>query len=679
MVLEDLEKFLSKNVFTIENIENYFSLEIGIVSKFNVRPKSYTCQISKSPKSFQNCLFFEDIRNDKAYKNSKDLEAGVFLLMNIDLPKLRDCFRPLLNLTNFSDGLFFYGIDASGFEPLTMKRLRYLESKYKVNIVLYENCKESNTTITVRETLRKKFEITLPLLVPEGASRKISASIEQFSIILSKALFPKEFVCDVHKKCRKKFRDIYNLERHRKICLEMSTKKIICKEKTQSRKEFRQDHLTFEFVKIFFQFINSSVLQVWLKICNSYKAYGDNSSKAKEIVEDGFAPEEFINFRDFFLAVWDIETFEEKTYLPPVEHGMVAEADLKLLSIGLGSNLPGFKPKCWVRKSSDPDAADEIIKQFVHELFRLQKQRRALLPDYVKDIRRKIFEKEDQLMRESEQNGTDHKIELSKLASYLNYMKNMESLSIFGFNSQKFDLPVIAGPLFRFLSIFGEISVLKKGTAYFTVSCEGLVFKDCLNYTAPCSLDKFLKNWEAPAEKTIWPYSLFSSVEEIKMAKHFPKRAEFFSDLKSQTVSIEDYVKAATEYHRRRLLPKNHPDKIFSMEGWLKHYNIVDVQPLAQALENCFRCYSIYFDVDPLSSHSLPGMAQQAMMKNFSPHSPLFYSIPNRFKEVNELFRSNVIGGLVNVYSRHASTDPDPNLPFRVNHTANGDPMKVKV
>ena len=107
------------------------------------------------------------------------------------------------------------------------------------------------------------------------------------------------------------------------------------------------------------------------------------------------------------------------------------------------------------------------------------------------------------------------------------------------------------------------------------------------------------------------------------MTKTFPKRSEFFSELKGENITKEEYAKAAREFHRRKLLPKGHPEKINSMLGWLKVYNLLDVSPLATALENCFRSYSEFFDVDPMISSSLPGMAQTAMFKNLDENSLL--------------------------------------------------------
>ena len=639
LVHEDLENFLSNNSFTIEELERYFSANIGILSNLVNRSGvydsgQYSCQIVRKPKNFSNVIWFEDIRCSKKFKNQTCCE--VMLIFQLHLQKLRTSFKTTILVENLSEALLFYGKSVE-YEVLSMKKLRYLEGKHKINLILCE--KNQDEIEIVREPIRKKFDLTLHFLVKKGASQLLNEPIENFEIIIGSTLIPKKFICDVHSKCKLTFTCKQNWEKHRKKCLELSTKQIICKE----------------------------------------KAYGDDKNIAVEIVDDGFAPEEFKEYRDFYLGSFDIETLEEKTFLEVPENGLVAEADLRLLSIALGSNIPGFTEKCWIRKSSQPEEARTIVEKFVVACIKLRKRKLSLLPKYIFETQQKLEKRANELADECAGKGIKTSPELTKILKYIRYISSLQNLSIFGFNSQRFDIPVIAGTLFRVLelSLFSPVNVLKKGASYFSVSCGGLIFKDALNFTSPCKLEKFLKNWEAPFSKSIWPYSLFGSVEEIRSTKLFPKRSEFYSELAGETVSKEDYAKAAWEFNRRRLLSKSHPDKIYSMAGWLRVYNLLDVTPLALALENCFRSYSEFFDVDPMLSHSLPGMAQSAMFKNLDPNSPLLFSIPNKNKEISELFRENVLGGLVNCFSRHATTNSEGNYPERAKKTANGENIKT--
>ena len=385
-----------------------------------------------------------------------------------------------------------------------------------------------------------------------------------------------------------------------------------------------------------------------------------------------------MTFRNYELAVWDLETFEEKSGLEAPSHGLVTEATLHLLSVAVGSNIQGVESKCWIRKSSAPEDGAKLIKNMVLFLKKLHKKREESLPKYIFEARDKIVAVCEKIKFHIIMGDKSRNLEFCRLKSYLRALERLTKLSVYGFNSSRFDCPVIAGDLFSHLKKHdGNVRILKKGAAYFQISSDSLIFKDVLSLSAPCSLEKFLANWESPATKSIWPYSFFSSIEEIRAQKTFPKRSEFFSELKGKTVSLEEYICAKGEFMRRRLLPKSDPEKIHNMAGWLRHYNLCDVNPLAIALEKCFRSYSEHFDVDPLSASSLPALAAEAMFKNFHPNSPLFYSIPEAFKYVNEIFRANVIGGLVCAYQRHATTKIDSSLPQRACFNANGRPIKT--
>ena len=105
----------------------------------------------------------------------------------------------------------------------------------------------------------------------------------------------------------------------------------------------------------------------------------------------------------------------------------------------------------------------------------------------------------------------------------------------------KFDLPCIIGLLYGHCkSQQFDFNTMKKGTKYINAEItrpdmgrnRSIVFRDCLNYTAPCSMDKYCRQWGAKLTKSIFPYSLYSSVEELKSATSFPKYEQFFSELK---------------------------------------------------------------------------------------------------------------------------------------------------
>ena len=77
----------------------------------------------------------------------------------------------------------------------------------------------------------------------------------------------------------------------------------------------------------------------------------------------------------------------------------------------------------------------------------------------------------------------------------------------------KFDLPILLPSIAEYAQQrHTNIDLLKKGTkiSHLTMSevCENdwIQFRDVLSYTSPCSLDRFLKQWNAPQAKGCFPY-----------------------------------------------------------------------------------------------------------------------------------------------------------------------------
>ena len=77
----------------------------------------------------------------------------------------------------------------------------------------------------------------------------------------------------------------------------------------------------------------------------------------------------------------------------------------------------------------------------------------------------------------------------------------------------KFDLPVLLPSIARYANKrYNNIKLLKKGTkiSHLTLAevdeREYVQFRDVLSYTSPCSLDKFLKQWDAPLAKGCFPH-----------------------------------------------------------------------------------------------------------------------------------------------------------------------------
>ena len=104
----------------------------------------------------------------------------------------------------------------------------------------------------------------------------------------------------------------------------------------------------------------------------------------------------------------------------------------------------------------------------------------------------------------------------------------------------KFDLKVLAPMIYKY-AYDNEVTIscVKRDTNYQNMTLvkggdreQRISFKDVLNYTSPCTLDKFCKNWGSKLRKSIFPYSFYQSVEELKSATKFPPESAFFDILK---------------------------------------------------------------------------------------------------------------------------------------------------
>lgn len=90
-----------------------------------------------------------------------------------------------------------------------------------------------------------------------------------------------------------------------------------------------------------------------------------------------------------------------------------------------------------------------------------------------------------------------------------------------------------------------------------------------------------------------------------------------------------------------------------NMADYLKYYNLLDVEPLVQALTTCFDNYAKFFNVDACSSMSLPSIGFQAMYKLHDQTLPFVYSFNESGDLIRRTFRDILTGGLSTVFHRY--------------------------
>ena len=603
--------------------------------------------VSDPPSSYVNSIWFIDARsslftkcsrcpneNERCSSCQSIFEGEILLIYDVSDKQILTQLKKvdLLRVPHLSEALTLIGKEAP-FEIFNAKRRYYLETKYSLHIYLCVQSTGGNTEYVLKPK-KIKYKESLNLLLHEELPQTANGLIEEFSIIQNTKLLPQIYQCTKTRNCKYDTCNKWNFDRHVKICGKSNVKTVVCKQ----------------------------------------TAYGQKTSVLHEMVQKDYIPSIALNYRNPFLCTFDIETIETKVMGCSPQTGMLTEANLSLLSIAVGSNMPGYKPKCWVRKSSLPEEETRLIRNFLLEIDYLWCEKQKLLPCWIAEAENKLFEKKERLRAMKAK-----WFHYNELWTYERALRQFTVLDIFGFNSGKFDLPVMIAPLLTQLQIVdSKISVLKKMSSYFAITTQKFAFKDALRFTAPCSYEKYAKMWDAPSSKSLWPYSYYTSVDEMKAAKTFPPLSAFESKLRGNVKpEMKDYILAKREFYRRKLLLKGHPDRICSMYGFLRYYNMQDVQPLAIAIANCFSCYNQYFGLNSITAMSLPSLAMTAMFKNYCPESPLIYSFAEQNKDINKLFRANVYGGLVNVFARHVSTfDLPVPVPSAVRIAPNGDTFK---
>ena len=155
--------------------------------------------------------------------------------------------------------------------------------------------------------------------------------------------------------------------------------------------------------------------------------------------------------------------------------------------------------------------------------------------------------------------------------------------NVFGYNSGKFDLPVLIPYIVNYATRKNvPIKALKRGNSYIIIKIDNCTFKglfnffidkqslDSINFNSKVSLDRYLKQWGASVNKMIFPYERYNSIEQMRQEADFPPYAAFYSTLRKSNVNRDDYDAALREYNRRKALPDDSKEKYHNMADYLR-------------------------------------------------------------------------------------------------------------
>ena len=114
--------------------------------------------------------------------------------------------------------------------------------------------------------------------------------------------------------------------------------------------------------------------------------FGPASNALDMAIDAGLLPREFKDYRQRFLASWDIETLEVETDLTSIQ-----QAVHKVVSIAIASNLPNQTDKFFVRDSSKAEDGQKLVDDFLDEVFRLEACYNKFIPNEIKQANCVIY------------------------------------------------------------------------------------------------------------------------------------------------------------------------------------------------------------------------------------------------------------------------------------------------
>ena len=426
-------------------------------------------------------------------------------------------------------------------------------------------------------------------------------------------------------------------------------------------------------------------------------------------------------------------TYDIETLLIPSSNSVKGH---KCIIIAIAKNF-GSEPRSRVikRASLDEVGYDAMLDEFYKTVREFQREfLEQPIPKEYRDALLKIYEKYQQLR---EKTITVHPRYRAGMYQAKKYLEKIIKMKVFGYNSERFDMPVIFPGFVKLLSKNGEvIDAIKSGSGFMQVTTSDTTYMDVMRFVAGGSLDKFAKTWGAEAVKGIFPYELFRNVDALRACRTWPKIEHFFSSLNMNKRNVQHITQKLNEawrlvvenprsallkqVFRNRLclekyfdnVPKDLPDTynydqlVFSegkdensipvdpvlyVQNWIDFENKIqtgecqsmldfyatycakDALILAQAFSNYCDSFVKHHSVNPLDSPSLPSMASQILWKNYNQTVNKPYSFGADWTFLNREIRKNIMGGLSMVFCRHAEVNT-PRIYNDIVHTVpNGE------
>ena len=167
-----------------------------------------------------------------------------------------------------------------------------------------------------------------------------------------------------------------------------------------------------------------------------------------------------------------------------------------------------------------------------------------------------------------------------------------------------------------------------------------------VNFLAPgYSYDKYLKAYGCNMQKGHFPYEYMDDVRKLDDCV-LPPKAAFYSRLKNEGISDEDYARCQAVWHDNRMT---------TLREFLIWYNNRDVVPFLEAIDKQFAFYQQQ-RIDMFKyGISVPGLTLLYLFNDLPPNT--YFTVFNRTNsDLHELVKDNIVGGPAIIFHRYHET-----------------------
>ena len=413
------------------------------------------------------------------------------------------------------------------------------------------------------------------------------------------------------------------------------------------------------------------------------------------LVKNKFLPE---NYTQDHFAVFDIECLGVTDTAGPRSSKSTEISDQKIVTVAFSSTF-GVPTKVIARDSFSKEDYFSFYTEIVSHIRYMALEYIKTLPDSISEGIVKI-----QTILDNDKKSESSKLDVyrkSMLQRGLVHLQKMTKMRIYGYNSEKYDQPLILPGILSALKLKpSEIDVIKRGTGVMMLGLNimdtEVLFVDAMNLSGGGTLSSFSKMFGTDESKGTFPYEHYQTIDEMKNCSSFPKYEAFKSSLKfPDRESFRSKLDLAFEKARLELgftadkflnqmsipegsydlpddpneLPENidfseihctldpvtYIDNLIEfnmlksnmiisdMHGFLCYYNKTDVNVLQEALLKYCLLFKTNLNINPLDFLSLPGLAETIMWRFFDESKGSAFSL--RERELNELIHENNFGG----------------------------------